>query len=414
MAHLCLFAAADDLRLRRLMLLRLIRFRNRRLAGRRRRRRWFRRPTWQNRPGHGAWRTMVQTMMTTDPEMFFGYFRMTPEFFNELLARLRPRLQRTPRFGYLPPGERLALTIHYVASGSLMKYAGGQFCVPPSTTSVVIRETCEAIRDELKPEVFPPLTEERLARIMEEFWSDWQFPNCFGAMDGRHCMVQNFPNGGSNWFNYKGGHSMVMTAVCDARYRLLHVDIGGRGRRSDGGLWEMSPLKRSIDRGSLPLPPPRTLPGWPVATPAVIVADAAFPLGPHIMKPFPGQFLPDDQAIFNYRLSRARRVVENVFGIMTARWWVLRRTFVSSERTARAIIWAVACLHNLLVLSMENIPPNQRWYDPGNPGEEEEVLARPEEEEREEEDGEVIRQHLVDFFLGPGNVSWQWENLQEP
>ncbi|KAJ1519779.1 hypothetical protein ONE63_005033 [Megalurothrips usitatus] len=177
------------------------------------------------------------------------------------------------------------------------------------------------------------------------------------------------------------------------RGRLLHVDIGGRDRRSDGGLWEMSPLKRSIDRRSLPLPPPRTLPGWPVATPAVIVADAA--LGPHIMKPFP-----------------ARRVVENVFGIMTARWWVLRRTFVSSERTARAIIWAVACLHNLLVLNMENIPPNQRWYDPGKPGEEEEVLTRPEEER--EEDGEVIRQHLVDFFLGPGNVHWQWENLQEP
>ncbi|KAJ1518921.1 hypothetical protein ONE63_011470 [Megalurothrips usitatus] len=368
---------------------------------------------------HGAWRTTVRTMLEQDPEVFFGYFRMTPAVFGELLARLAPALQRSRRFGYLPPGERLALTLHYLASGSYMKFAGAFFCVPPSTTSVVIRETCELIRDELRQEMIPPLTEERLARIRDDFWEEWQFPNCIGALDGRHCIVQNFPGGASDWFNYKDSFSMVMMAMCDAKYRLTHVDVGGRGRRSDGGLWELSPLRRDIASGDVVLPPPSQLPGGWATVPQVIVADAAFPIGPHLMKPFGGAFLADEKIIFNYRLSRARRMIEAVFGILTARWRVLRRSFISSERTARAVIWACCCLHNFLILNEENVPPHQRWYAPpalrdAQDFEDDDQLPRFQEEEVEVEDGDAIRELFVDFFLGPGSVPWQWEHLLHP
>ncbi|KAJ1520383.1 hypothetical protein ONE63_003518 [Megalurothrips usitatus] len=75
------------------------------------RRRWFRRPVWQNRAQHGAWRTTVRTMMAEDPEEFFRHLRMTPEIFAELLARLTPRLRVLPGVGRITPGERLALTL---------------------------------------------------------------------------------------------------------------------------------------------------------------------------------------------------------------------------------------------------------------------------------------------------------------
>ena len=57
--------------------------------------------------------------------------------------------------------------------------------------------------------------------------------------------------------------------------------------------------------------------------PNYMVGDEIFGLKLYLMRPYPGQRnarLPQDEAVFNYRLSRTRRVIENAFGILVARW----------------------------------------------------------------------------------------------
>ena len=80
---------------------------------------------------------------------------MQPEMFDELLARVSPRI--TKKYTWyrepLEPGLKLALTLRHLASGSkysAMKYG---WRVPHNTQSLIVREVCQAIIDEYMAEV---------------------------------------------------------------------------------------------------------------------------------------------------------------------------------------------------------------------------------------------------------------------
>lgn len=83
--------------------------------------------------------------------------------------------------------------------------------------------------------------------------------------------------------------------------------------------------------------------------PFVFVADNAFSFSPRIMKPYPGIYSKGSiERVFNYRLSRSRRVVENVFGIMASVFRVLRRPMLLEPDKATKITMTCALLHNFL------------------------------------------------------------------
>jgi hypothetical protein len=57
---------------------------------------------------------------------------------------------------------------------------------------------------------------EKWKDISNRFYELWNIPNCLGAMDGKHIRIQKLPNSGSTNYNYKGYHSIILLAVCDA------------------------------------------------------------------------------------------------------------------------------------------------------------------------------------------------------
>lgn len=92
---------------------------------------------------------------------------------------------------------------------------------------------------------------------------------------------------------------MVLMAACDSNYLFTMVDIGAAGRQSDGGVFASSDFGKQILDNELPLPDPLRLGDHHL--PCVFVGDAAFPLRPNLMKPYPGRFLPAAKSIFNLR-----------------------------------------------------------------------------------------------------------------
>ncbi|XP_015374962.1 PREDICTED: uncharacterized protein LOC107169667 [Diuraphis noxia] len=93
-------------------------------------------------------------------------------------------------------------------------------------------------------------------KISKEFESKWQMPHCVGALDGKHVIHQAFPNSGSTNYNYKGSHSTILLALCDANYNFTYVNIGMPGRCSDGGVLKSCELGKQILNNGLGFPEP--------------------------------------------------------------------------------------------------------------------------------------------------------------
>lgn len=266
-----------------------------------------------------------------------------------------------------------------------------------------------------------PNTMQEWNKIAGEYFSHWQFPMCIGAIDGKRILLEKPANSGSEFYDYKGHFSIILLAVVDADYKFIFVDIAGPGRASDGGVWDMCSMKKALESEDnvLNIPSTDRLPFSDKQCPFVLVGDAAFPLTSYLMKPYPGHQLPDDCNVFNYRLSRARRMSENVFGILAARFQIFRSPIRVSPTKAKDIALATITLHNYLrVCSKETyIPsnmvdrediPNQRiipgqWRQYPQDGLERLPLLN----RGQFRDAKEIRDTFKEYFQREGRVAWQ-------
>ena len=181
-----------------------------------------------------------------------------------------------------------------------------------------------------------------------DFTSRWNFHHTLGAIDEKHVAITCPKNGGSLYFNYKGFHSIILFALVDANYKFMWVDLGVNGSSSDAQIFNQSELRSGIIDGTLQVLAAEPLPGDDRSMPYFLIGDDAFSLRTWLIKPFCGCGLPDDQKIFNYRLSCARRVVENVFGIMANRFGCLFTTMNQNKDTVTSIVLACCVLHSFM------------------------------------------------------------------
>ncbi|MGH0146353.1 UNVERIFIED_CONTAM: hypothetical protein FKN15_007788 [Acipenser sinensis] len=249
----------------------------------------------------------------------------------------------------ISPAERLAVTLRFLATGEQFTSLAFNFRIRRFAISKIITETCEALYKVLKEKYLSvPSTESAWQGIAKQFEELWQFPRCIGALDSKHITIQPPKNSGSHYYNYKGTNSIVLMALVDADLKFLYADVGTNGRVSDGGVWNKCTLSQALQDNSLHLPQPSALPLCNDPVPYMVVAEEAFGLKKWIMKPYPQIQLNPENCIFNYRLSRARRCVENAFGILANRWRVFRSTIALAPEKVSHLVLDACALHNYL------------------------------------------------------------------
>jgi len=386
--------------------------------GRRPRSVWVK-PWLQRRMLFGQYDTLMLELMRESKGDFKNFMRMTPEVFQELLDRVGPRISKPrARRPALEAGLKLALTIRFLATGNSYKSLAFGFRVGPNTISLFIPQVCEAIIAEYGPEVLvTPRNPQEWRRITDTFKNRWNFPHCVGAIDGKHVAVKKPKKSGSRFFNHKGFFSVVLLAVVDGDYKFIWVSVGAEGSCSDAGIFNRSSLAPALQDGTLGLPEADYLPNDDVDIPYFLVGDDAFALRPYMMKPYPQYRLTKEERIFNYRLSRARRVSENAFGIMACRFRCLLTTLQTGPLISRTITKCCVVLHNVLRskcpqlqnrdLDQEddngNLVPGA-WRDVGHMAEME-AAARA---SRATRDGKRQRIYLKNYLSSPaGSVPWQ-------
>ena len=107
------------------------------------------------------------------------------------------------------------------------------------------------------------------------------------------------------------------------------------------------PLQK-IENNNKFLPQPRCLPCSSKQANCVFVADDSFALKAYLMKAYPKAGLNELERVYNYMHSRARRISENMFGIIANRWRVFQSIIFLSPKTIEIIMFRTLILYNFL------------------------------------------------------------------
>jgi len=130
--------------------------------------------------------------------------------------------------------------------------------------------------------------------------------------------------------------SIILLAVVDSNDCFSYIYIGKNDRVNDARVFSKSSFYEALENKTLKIP-----------SNGVFVADDAFPLSNDMLKPDSRlRRLTITQKIFNYRLLRARWIVENAFGILNSRFRILEKPIPLSVKNVPIIIKTIRTLHN--------------------------------------------------------------------
>ncbi|XP_077509345.1 uncharacterized protein LOC144120619 [Amblyomma americanum] len=255
--------------------------------------------------------------------------------------------------------KRIGIGLFKLCSAAEDRVVAIVFGVGRSTVNTIYREFAETVVDVLEPEWARMMAPNEMNEHVSEFYAMTGFPQAMGALDGCHFPLSPPHLNAEDYRNYKGWYSVILLAVVDHKYRFRYVSAGSPGRCHDSHVYSQSDLAETVER-PLFKTPVTVING--TAVPPIILCDQAFALTGHLMKPFPHNGpLQEEKRLFNYHLSKTRRIVENAFGRMKARFRYTMKRMECEIRHVPVIIRACCTLNNMCEDFGARLP--QQWLD---------------------------------------------------
>ena len=266
----------------------------------------------------------------------------------------------------ISPEERLCVTLRYVVTGDAGVTITASYRISATSISRIIKETTKVIWNVFQDKGFlkSPISAQKWEEIAQSFEKKRNFQHCLATIDGKHIIMQAPAKNGSLFYNYKKSFSGILLAVCNADYEFTLIDIGEPGRQSDGGVFPNSNLGYAIVNDLLDFSEPENVNDSDFKLPFVFVGDDAFPLKTNLVKPYSAFHLYLEKPVTNYRMSRAKRIIENTFAILATRFHIFRRPIVASVETVESVSKCCIALHNYLMA--DRLTDKENAYCPIN------------------------------------------------
>ena len=304
---------------------------------------------WEN-----VWRSYLNVR-------FKKTFRISRATFDFILSKIRHRLEReTTAEEPISPECRLGICLHRLGRGDYLYTITEMAGIGISTVSLIVSEVCEAIVEcmwEASVNKLMPKTTKDFEEKMLDTEELWQFPFSWASVDGCHIPIKCPPGGKESckeYHNFKNFYSVVLMAMVDAKYRFVWGSCGFPGNSHDSVILQSTSLWQQIKNGVFLPAFTNKLHGTSI--PPLIIGDSAFPFEEWLMKPYTNSVLLPRQRYFNYRLSRARMVIEGAYGHLKGRWRILMRKSESHHQEVKMFTLACMVLHNVCLEMGDTIP----------------------------------------------------------
>ena len=158
--------------------------------------------------------------------------------------------------------------------------------------SRIVSEAREAIIQVLLHDyMWPPEAEEQFKNIAQKFGHLRQFPHVVEAIDRKHVVIEAPAKSDTLYHNYKGTFSIVLLAVCDAKYNFTLVDVCQCGSNNYSGVLAQLKISSVFENNTLNLPESEVLPGTNLDILYFLVGDEIIPLKPWLLRQYPGRLL---------------------------------------------------------------------------------------------------------------------------
>ncbi|CAM8932573.1 unnamed protein product [Rhodiola kirilowii] len=280
-------------------------------------------------------------------------YRMSSNLFNRIMTKLcnhdeywHQRRDAAGVLGLLPE-QKMTAAIRMLAYGSCADQCAELTRMGESTTLECLKKWCAQVVEHYKDRYLRSPNAADLSRLLQRA-EQRGFPGMIGSIDCMHWEWKNCPTSWQGAYSgRKGRPTIILEAVASYDTWIWHSFIGVPGAQNDINVLHQSDIFDPLLSGISPQVTYKV--NGNTYDAGYYLADGIYPKYSSFVKTIPNP-QGDPEKLFVKKQESYRKDVERCFGILQARWAIVRHAGMCHRKSVlKTILLACIIMHNMIV-----------------------------------------------------------------